>query len=135
MTPLEPDYHPEVDTSPLLDDDRTNYYQSMIGILLWASELGCIDITQEVGLMARFGALPREGHFDTVVRMFAYLKKHLHSRLVYDTKPVDLSDIDTAHTRTVVPSVRWLTVDFLLLLKAAYSLALLLLLTIALYKK
>ena len=36
MTPLEPDYHPEVDTSPLLDDDRAN---SMIGILLWASEL------------------------------------------------------------------------------------------------
>ena len=93
MTPLEPDYHPEVDTSPLLDDDRANYYQSMIGILLWASELGRIDVTQEVGLMARFGALPREGHFDAVVRMFAYLKKHLRSRLVYDTKPVDLSDI------------------------------------------
>ena len=26
MTPLKPDYHPEVDTSPLLDDDRANYY-------------------------------------------------------------------------------------------------------------
>ena len=38
MTPLEPDYHPEVDTSPLLDDDHANYYQSLIGILLWASE-------------------------------------------------------------------------------------------------
>ena len=80
MTPLEPDYHPEVDTSPLLDDDRAkNYCQSMIGILLWASELGRIDVTQEVGLMARLGALPREGHFDAVVRMFAYLKKHLRS--------------------------------------------------------
>ena len=43
--------------------------------------------------MARFGALPREGHFGAVVRMFAHLKKHLRSRLVYDTKPVDLSDI------------------------------------------
>ena len=51
----------------------------MIGILLWASELGCIDVTQEVGLMARFGALPHEGHFDAVVHMFAYLKKHLRS--------------------------------------------------------
>ena len=93
MTPLEPDCHPEVDTSPLLDDDHANYYQSMIGILLWASKMGRIDVTQEVGLMARFGALPREGHFDAVVRMFAYLKKHLRSRLMYDTKPVDLSDI------------------------------------------
>ena len=43
-TPLNPDYHPEVDTS-LLDDDRVNnYYQSMIGILQWASEVGRIDI-------------------------------------------------------------------------------------------
>ena len=58
MMPLDPGYHPEVDTSPLLDDDRTNYYQSMIGLLLWATKLGCIDVTQEVGLMARFGALP-----------------------------------------------------------------------------
>ena len=32
MTPLKPDYHLEVDTSPLLNDDRANYYQSMIGI-------------------------------------------------------------------------------------------------------
>ena len=46
MTPLEPDYHPEVDTSPLLDDDCANYYQSMIGILIWACELGRIDVTQ-----------------------------------------------------------------------------------------
>ena len=79
MTPLDPDYHPEADTSPLLDNDCANYYQSMIGILFWATELGCIDVMQEVGLMARFGALPREGHFDAVVRMFAYLKKHLRS--------------------------------------------------------
>ena len=92
-TPLEPTYHPEVDTTPLLDDDRANYYQSMIGILLWASELGRIDITQEVGLMARFGALPREGHYDAVVRIFCYLKKHLKSRLVYDTEIKDVSDI------------------------------------------
>ena len=58
-----------MDTSPLLDNDRANYCQSMIGILLWASKLGRINITQEVGLMARFGALPREGHFDAVVRI------------------------------------------------------------------
>ena len=56
MTSLEPDYHPEVDTLSLLNDDRANYYQSMIGILLWASELGRINVTQELGLMVRFGA-------------------------------------------------------------------------------
>jgi hypothetical protein len=62
LTPLEPDYHPEIDETQLVNDDRTNYYQSMSGILLWACQLGHIDIVQETGLMARFGAVPREGH-------------------------------------------------------------------------
>ena len=91
-TPLEHGYHPEVNVTALLDDDQTNYYKSMIGILLWASELGRIDITQEVGMMARFGALPREGHYKAVLRIFSYLKKHLKSRLVYGTNIVDVSD-------------------------------------------
>ena len=60
MTPLEPYYHPEVDSS-LLDDDCANYYQSMIGILLWASELGRIDVTQEVSLMARLAHFHAKG--------------------------------------------------------------------------
>jgi hypothetical protein len=95
-TPLEPDYHPEIDETPLIDDDRANYYQSLIGILLWACQLGRIDIAQETGLMARFGAIPREGHFKAVIRMFTYLKKHLKSRLVYDPRIVDMSDIPFA---------------------------------------
>jgi hypothetical protein len=74
-TPLEEHgYHPEVDETALLDDDQANYYQSMIGILLWASELDRIDITQEVGTMARFGVLPQEGHYKAVLRIFSYLK-------------------------------------------------------------
>ena len=65
----------------------------MIGILLWASELDRIeDITQGAGLKARFGALPREEHHDAVIRMLCYLKKHLKSRLVYDTEVKDVSD-------------------------------------------
>jgi hypothetical protein len=37
-SPLPLDYHPEVDTSPLLDDDGTSRYASYIGILQWATE-------------------------------------------------------------------------------------------------
>jgi hypothetical protein len=46
LTPLEPDYHPEINETPLVNDNRANYYQSMIGILLWACQLGCINIVQ-----------------------------------------------------------------------------------------
>ena len=57
-TTLDYGYHPEVDETALLDDDRANYYQSTIGILLWASELGHIDLTQEDSMMVRFDATP-----------------------------------------------------------------------------
>jgi hypothetical protein len=32
-TPLSSGYQPELDVSPLLNDDETNYYQNLIGIL------------------------------------------------------------------------------------------------------
>jgi hypothetical protein len=65
----------------------------MIGILLWVCQLRRIDIVQETGLMARFEAVPREGHFKGVLRIFSYLKKHLWSRLVYDPAVVNMLDI------------------------------------------
>ena len=46
--------------------------------------------------MARFGALPREGHYKAVLRIFSYLKKHLKSRLVYDTNIVYATDKEFA---------------------------------------
>ncbi|MEM7375757.1 MAG: reverse transcriptase domain-containing protein [Bacteroidota bacterium] len=40
--PMLIQYHPEIDESPYLDDSNANYYQSLIGILQWAVELGRI---------------------------------------------------------------------------------------------
>ena len=34
--------------------------------------------------MSRFNALPRQNHLDTVIRIFAYLKQHKKSKLVFD---------------------------------------------------
>jgi hypothetical protein len=38
---------PEIDNSDFLDDDGTTMYQSSIGILHWAIELGHIDLAQQ----------------------------------------------------------------------------------------
>ena len=46
-SPVKVGYHPELDTSPVLDDDGANYYQGLIGVLRWAIELGRIDILLE----------------------------------------------------------------------------------------
>jgi hypothetical protein len=62
ITPLASGYRPELDASHYLDDDRTNYYQSLIGILCWAVELGRIDINVHTAMMSSFMAQPRVGH-------------------------------------------------------------------------
>ncbi len=52
-TPLASGYRPELDVSAILDDDFTNWYQRLIGILWWAVELGRIDIHFSVAIMAQ----------------------------------------------------------------------------------
>lgn len=91
-TPMSSGYRPEVDTSELLNDDDANYYQSLIGILRWAVELGHIDIAIEVGMLSTFMCSPREGHLQQVLHMFAYLDKHKRSRVVFDSDIIDFSD-------------------------------------------
>jgi hypothetical protein len=42
--PMSTKYRPELDVSPVLNAERANYFQSQIGVLRWAVEIGCIDI-------------------------------------------------------------------------------------------
>ena len=60
------------------------YYQSLIGILRWIVELGRIDITTEVSLLASIMARPREGHLYQALRVFAHLHRHHNAELVFD---------------------------------------------------
>jgi hypothetical protein len=82
--PMVDGYRPELDIIPLLDAQKANYYQELIGILRWAVELGCIDIHVQVAMLSSYLAQPREGHLDAVFRIFAYLKMHDRSKLVFD---------------------------------------------------
>ena len=71
-TPLTTSYRPELDVSPEL------------GILRWIVELGRIDICLEVSMMSSHLAMPRKGHLDQVLHIFAYLRKYHNTELVYD---------------------------------------------------
>jgi hypothetical protein len=83
-TPMSAGYRPEVDATPLLDATRANYYQGLIGVLRWICELGRIDILVDVSMMSRFLAAPRRGHLEQVFHIFAYLKNHSRSAVVFD---------------------------------------------------
>ena len=47
-------------------------------------EIGRIDIMTEVSMLASHLAMPREGHLDAVLHVYAYLKKKYNSRLALD---------------------------------------------------
>jgi hypothetical protein len=83
-TPMVGIYRPEMDVTPVLDADLANYYQSLVGVLRWIIEIGRIDITTEVSMLAAHMAMPREGHLYAVFRVFAYLKAKHNARLIFD---------------------------------------------------
>jgi len=77
-------YKPELEASPLLDENDSHFYMQAIGILRWIVELGRIDICGEVSMMSSYNAAPRSGHLDAVLHMFSYLETHKRSRIVMD---------------------------------------------------
>jgi hypothetical protein len=79
-------YRPELDQSRELDAKREQYYQSLIGVLRWTCELGRIDVLVAVSMLPRYiGAVsPREWHLQQVFHIFAYLKHHKRSEMVFD---------------------------------------------------
>ena len=95
-TPLTTSYRPELDVSRELNVDDAAYYQSLIGILRWIVELGRVDVCLEVSMMSSHLALPREGHLEQVLHIFAYLKKYHNTELVYDPSDpvVDENDFE-----------------------------------------
>ena len=92
--PLTMSYRPELDVSPELTPRDSAYDQSLIGILQWIVELGRIVICLEVSMMSSHLAMPRKGHLNQVLHIFAYLCKYHNTELVYDpSDPVVEQDV------------------------------------------
>eukprot|EP00980_Cylindrotheca_fusiformis_P001039 scaffold282_cov121-Cylindrotheca_fusiformis.AAC.1 len=75
-TPMTGSFVPELDGSPELDSEGTQFFQELIGILRWATELGRVDVLHEVSILSQYQAGPREGHLEQALRIFGFLKKH-----------------------------------------------------------
>ena len=113
--PMPSDYRLEIDVSPLLSDELANRYQNLIGVLRWACELGRIDILLEVSLLSSYTSMPRRGHLEAVYSIFAYLKKHDRSTIVFDDRtpfidelrfiPVDWTDFYPDAAEAIPPNM------------------------------
>jgi hypothetical protein len=82
--PMPSGYRLEVDVSDELSPKLVTRYQGLIGVLHWACELDRVDIVFEVSTLSSHNSMPREGHLEVVYHIFAYLKKHENSTLVFD---------------------------------------------------
>ena len=72
------------DESPELNPKDGQFYQSQIGVLQWALEIGRVDCITQISKLASMLAQPREGHLEALIHVFAYLKNRHNSRMVFD---------------------------------------------------
>lgn len=92
--PWPSNYVSELDDTPVLGPKLANYYQSCIGVLHWAVELGRVDMITEVSTLASHMAMPRQGHLDAVLHVFGYLKCRHNARLVLNPTYPEVNEAD-----------------------------------------
>ena len=85
LVPFDPDYHAELDDSPLLDPDGISKYRSVIGSLNWILTLGRFDIAYSLSTLSRYNMAPREGHMEALKRVLGYLYVKRNGQIVIDT--------------------------------------------------
>jgi len=95
-TVLPHEYKPEFDVSKECNEEEVSQYHQRIGVLQWAVELGRVDVCTEVSMMAAHCAMPRKGHLDAAWHMFAYLKRHDKSKMVFDSRSPTFSGRPTS---------------------------------------
>ena len=92
--PMDPNYRPEIDDSPLLSEDEVAKYRMLIGTGQWVISLGRFDVMYAVVSMARYSSAPREGHTKAMLRVFGYLKAYMKGKIVFDTRDLEIKEAD-----------------------------------------
>ena len=77
-------YKSELDVSLECNNEQTNYFLNLIGVLRWIVELGRIDIAYEVSSLSKFLARHRTGHIYQALHIFKYLEAHVNNNLSFD---------------------------------------------------
>ena len=82
-------WKPETDVTDLLKPKEASWHQQQVGVLQWMNDFEWIDILTEVSMLAACSAAPRAGHLVAVLHLFAHLKMHKRSNLVFHHSKAD----------------------------------------------
>ena len=96
VTLMTSGYHPKVEITPDIGMKDAAYFHSLIGFLRWIVELGRIDINLESSMLYLHLVLPQEWHFQELLHVFAYIKKHMITEMVFDPSEPDI-DMNSFH--------------------------------------
>jgi hypothetical protein len=91
-------YTPELDVTTKLNKEDVAFYQELVGVLQWATEIGRVNILLEVALLSQYLANPREGHPEQLLHIFAFLRKHPKITL-YLSPEIPLMDFGAFQTK------------------------------------
>jgi hypothetical protein len=100
VSPLEPGNHPEFDESDLLDFEGIKQYQSLIGLIQWAVQLGRFDVTTATMTLSAYQSAPRVGHLERAKHLIGYLVKNRNRMVGIRTELPDFSGIEQ-------PTLNW----------------------------
>ena len=70
-SPMMNNYIHECSVISDLNDTKSIYYASLIGILRWMVDMGKSDIACEVYMMLSYVAMPIEGHLQQLYHIFS----------------------------------------------------------------
>ena len=98
--PMAEDYHPESDTSRLLDPAEASMFRAFIGSGNWVVTLGRMDVAYTINTLARYSMAPRLGHLQAAFRVFGYLRHTHKKQIIIDPKPLDWSHYHSDHYDT-----------------------------------
>ncbi len=88
-TPMNDQYHPEIDESPVLEPKEATKFRAILGSAQWMVTLGRFDIAYTVQALSRFGVQPRTNHLHAARRMLGYLKRFPDDKVIIDTNKFD----------------------------------------------
>ena len=77
-------YKEELDATTELEGEDITYYQELIGILRWSSEIGRIHILLDVSLLSSYQASPRIGHVEQILHIFSLITSNPTLTLYFD---------------------------------------------------
>ena len=66
----------------------------LIGCGQWSITLGRLDVMFAIQTMARFSAVPKEGHLARMLRVFGYLKGYLRYGIIIDTSEKQVQEVE-----------------------------------------